>query len=300
MPLQVAPTGQIPPGILMQGASYVPMGMMYSAAPVGAPLVRGKTGSHPDLPNCLAVESCMVIQPPTYKFGGLPPFSSGDPKPGPSYLSTSSSSLYSFLKTSTESNANNASDEETLKVVKVVERKVPIQMKPEPFWNTQVDWNNDLRFKYTMTQTDLEEVLLSDKQKLINMTQPKMADKQLEALCDEFDEGVELEEFLEDFEGPPTDDETETEPENDTSEENLEEKLIKLRRKKQHLDKMNIFMEAEAPFPIQDSPSPVPRSHSLGSTKKSYSWHSSDSSEGSKDDLEPEEVETQEGEKSTM
>merc|ERR1712106_126908 len=33
-----------------------------------------------------------------------------------------------------------------------------------------------------------------------------------------------------------------------------EEKIFKNRRRKAHLEKMNIFMEAEAPFPMPDSP----------------------------------------------
>jgi len=85
----------------------------------------------------------------------------------------------------------------------------------------------------------------------MEMQQPEMVNDQLKEMFQELEDGVELEEFLVDFECPPTDDDTET---SETENMELEESIIKNRRKKSHLEKMNIFMEAEAPFPLPDSP----------------------------------------------
>merc|ERR1711971_1041094 len=173
-------------------------------------------------PNCLAVDSCMVIcQPPDpannvnkVDLKGKPAM---DPKQAnirqsePSY-STSSSSLYSFLKTSSDAQTNQGSGDDEQALKQKQEKRIPILK--EPFWNTRVDWNNDLKYKFTMQQTDLEEVLLADRKKLEKLVQPTLVNEQLETLFDEFDEGVVLEEFLEDFQGPPTDEETE--PENES------------------------------------------------------------------------------------
>merc|ERR1719350_2475732 len=267
----------LPQGIMMQGANYVPLGMMYSVNPETKP-TAGPSRTQPELPKCLAVDSCMVIgQPPDpastvtkVDLKGKPamePKTNIRPSDEPSY-STSSSSLYSFLKTSSDAQTLHGSgdDEQALKAKQ--EKRIPILK--EPFWNTRVDWNNDLKYRFTMQQTDLEEVLLADRKKLENLVQPTLVNEQLETLFDEFDEGVVLEEFLEDFQGPPTDEETENENENEPSKVDLEEKLLKDRRKANHLEKMNIFMEAEAPFPMPDSPSP---NLSKKSASEPKSWH---------------------------
>ena len=271
----------LPQGIVMQGANYVPLGMMYSVNPETKP-TPGPSRTQPELPKCLAVDSCMVICQPPDPANTVNKADMGKPamdskanirQSEPSY-STSSSSLYSFLKTSSEAQTNQGSgdDEHTLKQKQ--ERRIPILK--EPFWNTRVDWNNDLKYKFTMQQTDLEEVLEADRKKLEKLIQPSLVNEQLETLFDEFDEGVVLEEFLEDFQGPPTDEETEPENESEPSKLDLEEKLLKDRRKANHLEKMNIFMEAEAPFPMPDSPSP---NMSKKTISEPQSWHpqSSDS-----------------------
>merc|ERR1719266_705 len=92
---------------------------------------------------------------------------------------------------------------------------------------------------------------MKDQAKLMKMQQTEKANDQLQEMVQELEDGVELEEFLVDFECPPTDDDTET---SETENMELEENIIKNRRKKSHLEKMNIFMEAEAPFPMPDSP----------------------------------------------
>merc|ERR1719509_747768 len=93
---------------------------MYSVTPEEKPQARAQ----PELPNCLAVDSCMVICPPPPMHGLAPPVTTTkvdlkgkpalDTKPvfrqsEPSY-STSSSSLYSFLKTSSDALTNLSSD----------------------------------------------------------------------------------------------------------------------------------------------------------------------------------------------
>merc|ERR1712117_987701 len=100
----------------------------------------------------------------------------------PSY-STSSSSLYSFLKTSSEAQTNQGSGDDEQVLKQRQEKRIPILK--EPFWNTRVDWNNDLKYKFTMQQTDLEEVLLADRKKLENLVQPTLVNEQLETLFDE-------------------------------------------------------------------------------------------------------------------
>ena len=117
--------GHLPQGIMMQGANYVPLGMMYSVNPEKKP-TPGPSRTQPELPNCLAVDSCMVIcQPPDpantvnkVDLKGEPAMDSNANirQSEPSY-STSSSSLYSFLKTSSEAQTNQGSgdDEHTLK-----------------------------------------------------------------------------------------------------------------------------------------------------------------------------------------
>jgi len=106
---------------------------------------------------------------------------------------------------------------------------------------------------YQMETKNLEDVLMKDQEALAKMQQPEIVDDQLKELFTELEDGVELEEFLVDFECPPTDDDTEN-SENEHSGIELEEKIFKNRRKRAHLEKMNIFMEAEAPFPMPDSP----------------------------------------------
>lgn len=255
---------QMPQEIVMQGTNYVPMGMMYSVTPEEKPQARAQ----PELPNCLAVDSCMVICPPPPMHGLAPPVTTTkvdlkgkpalDTKPvfrqsEPSY-STSSSSLYSFLKTSSDALTNQGSGGEEDQKPKI-ERRGPVLK--EPFWNIRVDWNNDLKLKYTMQQTDLQEVLLADRKKLDSMTQPALVNEQLGTLFDELDQGVVLEEFLKDFQGPPTDDDSDNEEADSATDDDMEDKLAKERRKANHLEKMNIFMEAEAPFPMADSPLPL-------------------------------------------
>eukprot|EP00090_Calanus_glacialis_P014686 TRINITY_DN23529_c0_g1_i1.p1 TRINITY_DN23529_c0_g1~~TRINITY_DN23529_c0_g1_i1.p1 ORF type:complete len:1323 (-),score=302.40 TRINITY_DN23529_c0_g1_i1:347-4315(-) len=277
-------------GIMLQGrgARYVPLGMMYSpmetvAEEKGLSSKAGQTsGMQPELPNCLAVNSCMVVgqNPPKFarplsratstkgepgsalesnasiKNKGLGTNASQAQNNGnesePTAFSTSSSSLYSFLKTSDDFQSQPSSGEEEKE-----KKKKPLKGEPpvlsEPFWNQRVKMTSDLIFNYQMANQHLEDVLLKDQEALANMQQPEIVDDQLKELFTELEDGVELEEFLVDFECPPTDDDTET-SENEHSGIELEEKIFKNRRKKAHLEKMNIFMEAEAPFPMPDSP----------------------------------------------
>merc|ERR1719192_2141324 len=174
----------LPQGIVMQGANYVPLGMMYSVNPEkkAAP---GPSRTQPELPNCLAVDSCMVIcQPPdpasTVTKVDLKGKPAMDPKSNirqsePSY-STSSSSLYSFLKTSSDAQTNQGSGDDEQALKQKQQKRIPILK--EPFWNTRVDWNNDLKYKFTMQQTDIEEVLLADRKKLEMLVQPSLVNEQ--------------------------------------------------------------------------------------------------------------------------
>jgi len=291
IPIQGPNPQNMPQGIMLQsrGARYVPLGMMYSPMETvpeekSSSSKTGQTsGMQPELPNCLAVNSCMVVGQNPPKFARpLSRATSTKGEPGsalesnasasiknkgvggaeankaqcvgnesdPTSFSTSSSSLYSFLKTSEDFHSQPSSGEDDKeKKKKLLEFVKPVL--PEPFWNQRVKINNDLIFTYQMETQPLEEALMKDQAKLMKMQQPDMVNDQLKELFQELEDGVELEEFLVDFECPPTDDDTET-SENETME--LAEQIVKTRRKKSHLEKMNIFMEAEAPFPMPDSP----------------------------------------------
>jgi len=293
IPIQ-GPSASVPPQLLQgRSARYVPMGMMYSAMePVpeenGANSKADQTtGMQPELPNCLAVNSCMVVgQNPPKCARPLSRATSVKGEPGsalesnasasaslnvkgvgtntnsplcagiesdPTAFSTSSSSLYSFLKTSDDFQSQPSSgEEERVKMKKKANLVRPVLS--DPFWNQRVNLNHELINNYQIENQDLEETLMRDRAILSSMQQPEIVDEQLKELLPELEEGVELEEFLEDFECPPTDDETETSTDELTGAE-LDEKLFNIRRKKAHLEKMNIFMEAEAPFPMSDSPS---------------------------------------------
>jgi len=272
-----------------RGARYVPLGMMYSPMETvpeekSSSSKTGQTsGIQPELPNCLAVNSCMVVGQNPPKFARpLSRATSTKGEPGsalesnasasiknkgvggtgeskvqcvgnetdPTAFSTSSSSLYSFLKTSEDFHSQPSSGEDD-KDKKKKAFKCERPTLPEPFWNQRVKMDSDLIFTYRMETQNLADVLMKDQEKLSKMQQPVIVNEQLKELFQELEDGVELEEFLEDFECPPTDDDTET-SENEHME--LEENLLKNRRKKAHLEKMNIFMEAEAPFPMPDSP----------------------------------------------
>merc|ERR1712128_228756 len=287
IPIQGQNPQTMPQGIMIQsrGARYVPMGMMYSPMePV--PEEKSKQTSQPELPNCLAVNSCMVVQNPPKFARPLSRATSTKGEPGsalesnassiknkgvggtraskaqcagnesePTAFSTSSSSLYSFLKTSEDFQSQPSSGEEE-KEKKEKKRKVlkcERPMLPEPFWNQRVKMSSELIYNYQMENKNLEDALLKDQEKLLKMHQPDIVNDQLKELFTELEDGVELEEFLVDFECPPTDDDTET-SENESSGIELEENIFKNRRRKAHLEKMNIFMEAEAPFPMPDSP----------------------------------------------
>eukprot|EP00092_Neocalanus_flemingeri_P023959 GFUD01025990.1.p1 GENE.GFUD01025990.1~~GFUD01025990.1.p1 ORF type:complete len:1325 (+),score=327.53 GFUD01025990.1:258-4232(+) len=296
IPIQ-GPNPSAPPqmaqGIMLQGrgARYVPMGMMYSpmetvAEEKDVSSKAGQTsGMQPELPNCLAVNSCMVVAQNPPKFARpVSRATSVKGEPGSALesnasasasvkakgvetntnrdraqnlgnesdptFSTSSSSLYSFLKTS--DGGQSQGEDEKEKVKKKINYERPVLS--EPFWNQRVKLNSEMIYNYQMENKDLEEILKKDREALSQMQQPEMVDDQLKDLFTELEDGVELEEFLVDFECPPTDDETETSAD-ELSGAELEEKLFKIRRRKAHLEKMNIFMEAEAPFPIPDSPS---------------------------------------------
>jgi len=293
------PSGSVsaPPisqGFVLQpgtGASYVPFGMMYSNQDVneGAKVERQGTSqdSQPELPNCLAVNSCMVVNPNPPRFirpasratsiKGEPgsaleslasapnsvivkqteiiindpdnnPDQCNDSDPNMFIGSTESSSLYSFLKSSEELYLKNSSSDAGEYVG--VSQKETQKQRPtlaQPFWNQRVNITKEMNMNYQMVQEPLQSVLEKDKEKLSIMAQPDLVDEQLGKLFEEFEEGVELEEFLEDFECPPTD----TDNSDEASNFELEEKVV--RRRRQHLDKMNIFMEAEAPFPLPES-----------------------------------------------
>jgi len=289
--------------MIQQGTRYVPFGMMYSPKEVsqdskGLGQKKGPE-SQPELPNCPAVNSCMVINPnpPKFKRPASPATSiKGEPgsaiesnasapnslkvkggeggegeaemqassnnenqNPGNDsdpaiYSGSTSSSLYSFLKSSEEFHLKQTSSDTDRSLLEVVQEspKEPRPILPEPFWNLRSKLTPEMSLSYQLPTEPLETVLARDRERMAGIHQPDMVDLQLGELLTELEVGVELEEFLEDYACPPTEEEN---SDGDTAGMELEEKVANERRRRDHLDKMSIFMEADAPFPNPDTDS---------------------------------------------
>ena len=171
-------------------------------------------------------------------------------------LSTSSSSLYSFLKTSDEfinEDSQNSSEEETKPLSK---HRIARPVLSDPFWNETVIQSNELIFGYQIEERDEDIVLNSDRDRLQMMNQYDEVREQLKELFDGNEEGLNtlLSNLLIELDNDSSyaDDTSSTEESGKELDESV--KRIRLIKKKAHLEKMNIFMEADAPFPLPNSP----------------------------------------------
>lgn len=305
--------------MIQQGTRYVPFGMMYSPNDLNqdskGPGQKKGPESQPELPNCPAVNSCMVINPNPSKFKRPDsPSTSIKGEPGSAiesntsaphsnkektqmlrsplrrnlgnesdqniFSGSTSSSLYSFLKSSEEFHLKQSSSSDTERSLLEVAQENPKEPRPslpEPFWNLSSQLSQEMSYKYQLPREPLETVLARDRELLACMHQPDVVDQQLGDLLAELEVGVELEEFLEDFACPPTEDEN---SDGDTTGIELEEKVANERRRRDHLEKMTIFMEDDAPFPDPDtSPTKAIISNIYASPKYSKDGSGSQTSE---------------------
>jgi len=175
---------------------------------------------------------------------------------GDAYQSTHSSSLYSFLNTSEEdgSVANSSAAEEP-KQAKHIARPV----LAEPFWNEKVVMTPELELLYQLETRDPKDLLQADLDLLEAMVQHADVEEQILELFSDEEERMDLKQLL-----------TETEQwlletsslssvdENSTDDFGtaFNDAVIrnKLAKKRAYLENLNIFMGAEAPFPMPHSP----------------------------------------------
>jgi Period protein 2/3C-terminal region len=97
-------------------------------------------------------------------------------------LSTSSSSLYSFLKTSEDysgtNDSQNSSGEDILR--KKEKRQLAKPVLCDPFWLENVTMTRELVMTYQLEETrDLEAILAADRERLKSMVQPPLVHAQL-------------------------------------------------------------------------------------------------------------------------
>jgi len=124
----------------------------------------------------------------------------------------------------------------------------------EPFWNEGVIISEALMKTYQMDEQDPEKVLKKDLERLKNMNQSDVVEDQLKELkgfIDTVDEFDVLNLFAENEEDDEDETETTSPDEGEKEDYHKKKKKIKGIRK---LEKLNIFMEENAPFPESTSP----------------------------------------------
>ena len=103
----------------------------------------------------------------------------------PNCLSTSSSSLYSFLKTSedysgTNDSQGNSSGEEVNNLRKKEKKQLAKPVLCDPFWLENVVMSRELVMTYQLEEErDLEAILAADRERLKVMVQPPLVHAQL-------------------------------------------------------------------------------------------------------------------------
>jgi len=133
-------------------------------------------------------------------------------------------------------------------------RHVARPVLSEPFWNEQVIISDALMKTYQMDEPEPEKVLKKDLERLKCMNQSDVVEDQLKELKG-FIAPVDDFEVLNLFAENEEDDEDETEttsPDEGEKEENHKKK--KKMKGIRNLEKLNIFMEENAPFPESHSP----------------------------------------------
>merc|ERR1719237_1585103 len=169
-------------------------------------------------------------------------------------ICSSSQSLYSFLHSSddievqdylqAESSYLDDSEDDKLPSVRQVARPV----LSEPFWNEGVVISETLMKTYQMEELDFELVLKRDLEKLEKMKQSELVNAQLKEL-EGFMEAVEEFAFENVFEDNEDEDVTDTTSGDDGEKDNSFNRIKKKLHKVRNLEKLNMFMEENAPFP---------------------------------------------------
>ena len=124
----------------------------------------------------------------------------------------------------------------------------------DPFWNERVEITTELIFSYQLEVKSRETVLKEDREKLAATHQFQDVRNQLDELLIESDIN-DISKLLFDYDEfavESCDDDTSAEESAGELDSNyLKEKHMK---KKDHLEKLNMFLEADAPFPMPNSP----------------------------------------------
>merc|ERR1719361_1771049 len=163
-----------------------------------------------------------------------------------------SSDLYSFLHSTSDMMTLPSSSEGPRKIKKVARRWRP--SRQEPFWNQKVHHTRELVNQYEVPTLELGQVLKRDNLRLMMMSQPSEVKCQLDQLIQDISmEGLNLDEFMEDLQCPPSDSSTESEEDEISDSEESAAKKRKLVWKRNYQESMGIFLEEDAPFP---DPSP--------------------------------------------
>lgn len=209
-------------------------------------------------------------------------------------LSTTSSSLYSFLKTSEDySGTNDSQNSSGEEVNSSLRPRKAQQAKPllcDPFWLENVVVSRELLMTYQLAgegERDLETVLAADRERLKTMVQPPLVYAQVKELfslvgaaaagggdsegggggdagsgldCIELAK-LELEKdsvssFEESATSADEDEEDNNDDDQDDNSPSEPDTVVrgKMTRRRSRLRKLNIFFEAEAPFPLPDMP----------------------------------------------
>ena len=177
--------------------------------------------------------------------------------------------LYTYLHTSCDTSLPSSSEQSLVDKVKKVATKERPKL-PEPFWNLQVDFSQNMACQYHLPHREMAEVLKSDQKLLNSMSQPAAAQLQLKDLLNEL--GLEVFEVENLFcKRPMPGGETLfSDPSYSESEEQSEDDI--------HLDPVNIFMEADDTFPeatsdswLLDSSSSTEAKEDLDQESDSYS-----------------------------
>ena len=222
-------------------------------------------------------------------------------------LSTSSSSLYSFLKTSedysfTNGESQSSSGEESPNTAKHIAKPV----LSDPFWNEKVVLNNDLEFSYQLPVKDMETVLREDREKLAVLQQFAEVGEQMRELFSDNEEFSDMAAMMLETEANTSCDDT-TSAEESGAEYDPTSFRTRKYKKRKHLEKLNLFLEADAPFPLPDSPKlRLSTKTKYGSPSRSSLGRSSNISsaedwisEGAREEAKPTSAEDKMSEKST-
>merc|ERR1719186_88537 len=283
------------PGMMLQtGPAYIPINALpgfYPAYPAKDDMHQAKKdnqSSHhtqtpqsaqsiPDLPNSLAVKSCIADKHDSVKSdksnqANLP---KGVQKNGqhvkfmiPKIRDSERESVKAEPGSALESNASASasvkdkrirspachspdqkygSQDKNSKSTAEKKNARPRPVLSEPFWNDNVVVNNDLLYNYQLDTKSLEDILKEDMEALSLLTQSSLVNEQLAMLYGEIDAKGEMADPLlyENCSIEDEDDDTET---SDNSESGI---AIK---KKERYEVLNLIHGADAPFPMPDSP----------------------------------------------